>query len=115
MRIVAITVDPQFDTSEVLAEYSERVGANDGEWMFLTGHRDSIYQLARKGFLLGVEDAAEVAEANPEEPILHSQRVVLVDAEGRIRGYYRGLSLEEMGRLAADAQTLAPESGRPAS
>ena len=41
----SITIDPEHDTPEVLAEYRERFGAN---WMFLTGAEDDIISLRRK-------------------------------------------------------------------
>lgn len=65
VRLVSITVDPAQDTPEVLAEYAARFGANRERWLFLTGQKRSIYTLAQKGFLLSVEDPADVVPSLP--------------------------------------------------
>jgi protein SCO1/2 len=41
----SISIDPERDTPEVLAEYRERFGA---EWTFLTGNKEDIIQLRKK-------------------------------------------------------------------
>jgi cytochrome oxidase Cu insertion factor (SCO1/SenC/PrrC family) len=107
-RIVAFTVDPEYDTPEVLTGLAGDLGVEAPEWVFLTGARDSIYQLARRGFLLGTEASG----GSEDEPILHSSRLVLVDRQGRVRGYYDGIDGEAVAALRADARRLA-RSTRP--
>src|SRR5262249_61928086 len=41
------------------------------------------------------------------EPILHSTRFVLVDGQGRIRGYYDGVDEESMKKLVRDLEAVA--------
>ncbi len=82
VRFVSFSVDPKRDTPQVLNEYASTHGANVVNWLFLTGDEARIHELAAKGFMLAVQKATD------KEPILHSQKFVLVDAEGRIRGYY---------------------------
>jgi cytochrome oxidase Cu insertion factor (SCO1/SenC/PrrC family) len=55
-RLVSITVDPTYDTPEVLAQYAANFGADAQRWLFLTGDKTTIYQLVRRGFRLGVVD-----------------------------------------------------------
>ena len=57
----------------------------------------------RRGFLLGTEASG----GTKEEPILHSSRLVLVDREGRVRGYYDGTDADAVESLRADARRLA--------
>ncbi len=106
VRRVSITVDPEHDTPEVLAAYAAAHGIDDPEWLLLTGARERIYELARDGFKLAVDDAPPPELASEQEPILHSTRLVLVDGRGRIRGYYDGFRGEELQRLAADLALL---------
>jgi len=61
VRLVSITVDPEQDTPEVLAEYAARFGADGDRWLFLAGEKKAIYALASKGFRLGVVDPGEPA------------------------------------------------------
>src|SRR6266852_6015492 len=53
--LVSFTVDPEFDTPQVLDKYAQRYGADPERWLFLTGERDKLYRLIRTSFLLGVE------------------------------------------------------------
>jgi protein SCO1/2 len=102
-RFVSITVDPEHDTPEVLERYAASFQATD-DWFFLTGPRDDVFRLSRDGFKLGVDvPPPEMAAA---EPILHSTRFVLVDGEGRIRGYYDAFDEPSMEKLARDLEAV---------
>ena len=104
VRLVSITVDPAHDTPEVLRAYAERLGADPERWLFLTGTPDAIYALARDGFLLAAGPSPEPAQA--DGPFFHSNRLVLVDGAGRVRGYYDGLDAKEVDRLARDLKRV---------
>jgi protein SCO1/2 len=103
IRLVSFTVDPQRDTSKVLAAYAAEHGATRDRWLFLTGDKQMLYDICIKGFKLPLEDDA----GTPLEPITHSTRFVLVDAQGQIRGYYSGTEEADLNRLAADAKKLS--------
>jgi protein SCO1/2 len=104
-HLVSVSVDPTHDRPPVLQEFAERWGAQD-HWLFLTGEPDAIYRLMRDGFLLAVEPPKTPEQAASAEPISHSSRLVLVDAEGRIRGYYDGMTAGDEERLLKDLQGL---------
>jgi len=104
-RLVSITVDPDFDTPQVLKEYAEGYGANLDRWTFLTGPSKTVRDLARNGFYLG---SPELTDA--EGRVVHSIYFALVDRKGQIRGYYNGLEEPERKRLAADVRRLLEES-----
>lgn len=59
VRFLSITLDPDYDTAEVLQQYAEDFGAHAERWLFLTGEKTIIYQLARDGFHLGVVDPGD--------------------------------------------------------
>lgn len=103
VRLVSFTVDPARDTTKALAVYAAEHGANRDRWLFLTGDKQALYDICIKGFKLPLEDDA----GTPLEPITHSTRFVLVDAQGQIRGYYSGTEDQELNRLAADAKKLS--------
>ena len=103
--MVSFTVDPENDTPEVLAVYAQKLGSDSKRWSFLTGEKQQLHELIIKGFLLAVADE----NGTDEEPILHSQRIVLIDAEGTIRGYYDSQDPMEMDRLLDDANRLLGE------
>jgi protein SCO1/2 len=94
--LVSFSVDPERDTPAVLREYAERYGADPARWLFATGDKRTIDMLAVEGFKVG----------SVENPIYHSTRFILVDREGRIRGYYDSEEPEAVPRLAADIRAL---------
>ncbi len=108
IRLVSFTVDPEHDTPAVLTRYASDFGANPQWWHFLTGDRNTIYDLCIKGFKLAVDTGEEY-----EHRILHSTKFVLVDSSGVIRGYYEGLEVAEAAKLVHDAKLLAQQIGRP--
>ncbi len=103
---VSFSVDPEFDTQEVLQTYAESWDIEDPRWFFLTGDREVMKAIVMEGFKLAVEMNPPPGTASPEEPILHSTRFVLVDSEGAIRGYYDAIQGEELERLAGDLRAL---------
>ncbi len=103
-RYVSISVDPEHDTPEVLKVYAQKHEAGP-DWYFLTGAESEIYPLIRQGFMLAL-DASPANPAEGTEPIVHSNRFVLVDAEGRIRGYYNSFNAEELAQLRVDVARL---------
>jgi len=79
-KIVSFTVNPEHDTVAVLKTYAEELGANTKSWHFLTGKKEEIYSLAHKGMFLGA-----ATDPTAEGGFLHSESIVIVDKEGRIR------------------------------
>ena len=104
---VSFSVDPDHDTPEVLQHYAETWGIEDDRWLFLTGDRDEIQELVVSGFKLALDTAPPAEIVTPEEPILHSTRFVLLDAQGSIRGYYSVFEADEYQRLLKDLEALA--------
>jgi len=105
VKLVSFSVDPDHDTPAVLARYAASFQAPP-RWLFLTGTVAEIHRLSRDGFKLAVDIPKAGDAGNPQEPILHSTRFVLVDGQGRIRGYYDGFDEEAMARLQRDLKTL---------
>jgi cytochrome oxidase Cu insertion factor (SCO1/SenC/PrrC family) len=84
LRFVSITVDPEIDTREILAEYAESFQANPERWYFLRGEMDYTERVGvEKFFLDGVEKRG------------HPDRFCLVNAEGDIVGSYVWLDVDE--------------------
>jgi protein SCO1/2 len=103
--LVSFTVDPEHDTVRRLAKYASGVGAGE-RWMFVTGAKEALYALATEGFKLAAAEATP-AEPAPDGPFLHSQKLVLVDALGRIRGYFDSTDPAEVERLRTDLARIA--------
>lgn len=104
VRLVSFTVDPERDTPQVLSLYADKHRADAERWYFLTGQRDRIIRLIRDGFHLSV--ATLPTESDASGMIPHSPRFVLVDKQGRIRGYYDSRDLAAYSRLKGDVESL---------
>ena len=98
--IASITINPDYDTVEVLKRYANNYGVTNPNWHFLTGKQEIIYDLANTGFNLY---AAQVDGA--PGGFEHSGNFVLIDKEGYIRSrkdsygnpkiYYKGTISEK--------------------
>jgi protein SCO1 len=104
VKLVSFSVDPKRDQPEKLKSYADGFQADKDKWLFLTGSEQQMQDLAKKNFLLTVEEGTD-----PKEPIIHSQRFVLVDAEGHIRGYYNSGETEAKQKLLTDIGILLRE------
>lgn len=99
LTLVSFTVDPAWDSPQVLAAYAKHYGA-DPRWLFVTGDPEAIRRLCLDGFHLSVSEDQDPAL------LTHSSRLALVDREGRIRGYYEAVDEAAMRQLRRDAGTL---------
>jgi protein SCO1/2 len=107
-RIVTFSVDPEWDTPEVLRSYASDAGADPKRWLFLTGDEKTIYPLIYSSFRSAVERAPP-GEAAIGMHVSHSTQLVAVDKKGRVRGYYHGESDDQLDRLVARLAFLQRE------
>ncbi|MCX8112175.1 MAG: SCO family protein [Bacteroidia bacterium] len=108
VRLVSYTVDPEHDTPTTLREYASRYQADFARWTFVTGAETTLYRLAVKGYLIPVDKAPDTTQG--ELGYVHSDMLVLVDPELRIRGFYSGLDSLQMRKLMDDINLLLLES-----
>lgn len=86
VMMLSITVDPEYDSPEVLAEYARERGA-DHRWIYLTGPLADVRNAIERGFRVRAGDRVPLGADGFD--ILHATHLVLLDDELRIRGYYR--------------------------
>lgn len=103
-QFISITVNPEKDSFPVLRTYADKYGANPDHWWFLTGDKKTIYNYARNelGVVTGPGDGGA-------EDFIHSEKLVLIDKDRHIRGYYNGLDPVEVRRCADDIVLLTLE------
>jgi protein SCO1/2 len=99
VRLVSFTVDPERDTPAALAQYAARYHAQPERWHFLTGPRDALDHLTRDAFKLG----------NVDGSLVHSTRLVLLDRQSRIRGYYGTSEDDPVVQLVRDIKRVLGE------
>jgi len=84
---VSLTCDPDTDTPDVLRRYADRFEATPDRWHFLTGDMAVIKKVANDTFFL------------PAEVGVHSERGVVFDRQGRLRGGYHLLQPDRVELL----------------
>ncbi|MBF00083.1 MAG: SCO family protein [Flavobacterium sp.] len=112
--IASVTINPQYDTPQVLKEHAEHLGVKHYNWHFLTGDQEYILNLARNGFNLYAGENKKVAGG-----FEHSGFFALVDKEGNIRSrkdkfgnpimYYDGLDDKGVQDIKEDIKKLLEE------
>jgi protein SCO1/2 len=90
IKLVSITVDPRDDTPSVLQKYGQGFGADTNRWLFLTGEKSVLYSLIGNSFL--AQDLNDPLLVNMPGNFTHTERIAVMDSQGRLRGYFDGLN-----------------------
>lgn len=98
---VSITCDPDVDSPERLAEYAVKLNASRDQWLFLTGKLIYIRRVA--GELFGVALDKQT----------HTERLIVCDKWGKIRGTFLWNKLDEMAQLRLLVDKLLAETDPP--
>lgn len=108
VQLVSITVDPSYDSPEILKQYAEKNKINGEKWNLLTGSKKEIYELAIQGFKLPVADASvyDTSIKSVDEMFIHSEKILLIDKKKHIRGVYDGTNKEDVERLLVEIKVL---------
>jgi len=104
--LLSLSVDPVYDTPQVLDEYAGRFGADPDRWWFLTGGREKVYDLIQGRFRLSVMENPAPDPDGGTEAIAHSDRLALVD-RGRVVGLFDSSDPLALGTLVAQAKRSA--------
>jgi protein SCO1/2 len=103
-QIFSHTCNPGTDSVPVLKRYADSLKVDTKKWIFITGRKDSLYQMARSSYLL--DDPKNNVESI-EDQFIHTQFFALVDRKGKVRGkIYDGLKAVEVQQLKADIAKL---------
>lgn len=84
VRLLSVTLDPEFDTPRVLKPYAQKRGADPAVWSFMTGAPQDVAAFSSQFGLYVERDPANAAN------IGHNLRTVIVDAGGRVTRAHTG-------------------------
>jgi protein SCO1/2 len=101
--ILSHTCDPETDSVAQMKKYSDSLGVNTSKWVFLTGRKDSLYNMARVSYT--IDDPANNLKSSDDD-FLHTQFWALVDRNGDVRKIYDGLKESEVRELITDIKKL---------
>lgn len=105
VALLSFSVTPWLDSVPRLRRYAASKGVLPGKWHLLTGNRGAIYNLARTSYF--AEDAIGFTKDSTE--FLHTEHLILVDQNRRIRGVYNGTQPLETDKLILDIRALLPD------
>jgi uncharacterized membrane protein YozB (DUF420 family) len=110
IRLVSFTTDPAYDKPPIFKKYAERFGANDERWSFLTGDKSTLHRVEVEDMKLAVVDKPVAQQEVPNDLFIHSEKFVLLDKFGRVRGYFDGETPGVIAEVLAAADTVAHET-----
>jgi protein SCO1/2 len=105
-KLVSLTTNPDTDTPAVLKTYGMHNGADTNRWMFLTGTKRQIGNLAIDSLKLSAVEKKPEERESPDDLWVHSTIFVLVDRQARLRGIYQ-TGGEDVSWPAEKAKLLA--------
>ncbi len=103
--IVSHSIRPKTDSVQVLSTYAKQHGVNAGKWDLLTGDQQAIYQLAKSSYFA----SEDLGRLETTKEFLHTENLLLIDKNMRIRGVYNGLNAASVSHLIEDIRVLKSE------
>jgi protein SCO1 len=97
IQFLSFSVDPERDSVSVLKAYGDKFGINPDIWWLLTGPKKQIYDFSISELKLGLADGEGV-----DSNFIHTQKLVLLDKDHVVRGYYNGLDSVDLRKMAND-------------
>jgi len=103
LKLVSHTIDPKRDTPAKLRSYADDLGVDTDKWLFLTGDKDELLDMANSYFVAALEDPEAPGDCD------HSGKIILVDTYRHVRSFAEGTDADDVTRLLQDIQTLLDE------
>jgi protein SCO1/2 len=107
IKLVSLTVGPDDDTPEVLAQYGQRFGADTNRWLFLGGDRSQLYHLIGTSFL--AQDTDNAFSYMPGN-FAHTDRIAIMDSHGQLRGSFDGLNQNTPAAVIGEITNLTNQN-----
>lgn len=107
VSFISLSVDPERDSVAALKKWADRFNVNSDNWRLLTGPKKEIYDLLLYDFKLSAQDGEGI-----DSNFIHTEKVMLIDKNRVVRGYYNGLDSAGMANLAKDIGRLYLEKDK---
>lgn len=104
VMLLSHSIDPAHDSVPVLKEFADNLGITGRQWLFLTGDREKIYDIAQNSYMVTAQ-----ADSTAPGGVVHSGAFILVDKAKHIRGIYDGTTEAGVDKLMADIDRLLAE------
>ncbi|MCW3080691.1 SCO family protein [Segetibacter sp.] len=107
VRFISFSIDPERDSVPSLRRYADKFGVDHDNWWLLTGKKKTIYDFALNELKVGITDGEGI-----DTSFLHTEKLVLLDKDFIVRGYYNGLDTTALSKLAKDIGLLMLEKDK---
>ncbi|ANE51667.1 SCO family protein [Flavisolibacter tropicus] len=97
--ILSHTCDPLNDNPDQLKRYADSMKVDTNKWVFLTGRKDSLYNMARHVYKI---DDPKNNVGSIDDDFLHTQFIALVNKKGDVMKVYDALKESEIKELKDD-------------
>jgi protein SCO1/2 len=101
VRLISLTVDPYHDNPAKLKHYAALKNIDTVQWQLGTGDKTTLYRFARHGLFMTADDGD-----GGDGDFIHSDKLVLIDKENHIRGYYDGTNADDITQLIKDIKRI---------
>ena len=105
VKILSCTMKPELDSISELKKFSKMVHAETKMWNFVTGDKKQLSDLAKNSYMF----YTSIPNGHTNDSVIHNERLVLVDREKHIRGFYDGSNIKEVNNLLDDIKVLLAE------
>ncbi|TAH01979.1 MAG: SCO family protein [Sphingobacteriales bacterium] len=105
IRFVSITIDEKYDTPAQLKKYADALKVNTAKWNFCTVDSNQVFELAKNSFYVN-------AKKMNDSDFIVSEKLILLDANQRIRGYYDGTSVSATLQITDEIKVQITEELR---
>lgn len=95
------------DGSYSISNKAATTNAVNTNWVFVTGKKDSLYKMARVGYI--IDNQKPDSTQNMANQFIHTQFFAVVDRYRRVRAVYDGLKEDEIQKLLLDIKSLLKE------
>ncbi len=106
IKFLSHTVNPEYDTPERLKKYAHKMRINEENFNFVTGDKKEIYDIAMSYFVNASEDSLAPGG------FLHSEYLVIVDKEGRVRSGYSNFVCSNCGESSKKLTIACSSCGK---
>jgi len=108
IKLVSYTVDPEHDSVPILRKFAYKNKINDSFWSIITGEKQQLYEFYKNGYLINALENKDDT-TNIENQFIHTEKLVLIDDQFRIRGFYDGTNEQSIKILINDILRLRIE------
>ncbi len=103
IKFVSHSIDGKRDTPSALKQYAYNLDVDTEKWMFLTGNRGDVIDIADDYFVAAFEDSDAPGGFD------HSGKIILVDKNRHVRAFCEGTDPDDVTEFFGDVQKLLNE------